>query len=117
MELKEAQDRQKREQENEAKKREILHQRELATKKDKIKDILKTKGNRVVKTLGKKIETLDDADLEDLTIEALDTLQKETEAKNKQDAENKYKKAFLKVDYLERARREMIAPMLEADWN
>jgi hypothetical protein len=30
----------------------------------------------VVKTLGKKIETLDDADLEDLTIEALDTLQK-----------------------------------------
>ena len=77
----------------------------MATKKDKIKDILKIKGNRVIKTLGKKIETLDEADLEDLTTDALDILYKETETKNKQDAENKYKKAFLKVDYFERARR------------
>lgn len=115
-EQKDEQDRLKREQENEARKREILHQRELATKKDKIKDIVKIKGNRAVKVLGKKIETLDEADLEDVTLEALDTLIKETETQNKKDAENKYKKAFCKVDYLERARREAIAPTLEAEW-
>lgn len=63
------------------------------------------KEKRVVKHLGKKIEAFDENDLEDVTIDQLNELLKETEKKKKEDADNKYKKAFTKVDYTERARR------------
>lgn len=52
----------------------------------------------------------------EVTIDQLKELFSTTEKSKKDDADNKYKNAFTKVDYLERARREALEPVLVADW-
>ena len=65
---------------------------------------------------GKTIQNLDDRDLDNFTVDDIEELRKETERKNKQDTENKYKKAFIKTDYIERERRRKIIPVVKSGW-
>ena len=81
----------------------------MVAKQIKIEEIIKIKQQRKVLVNGKKIENLDAADIEEVSLETFDEYLTETQKKVAADNENRIKKTFVKVDYIERERRAFIA--------
>ncbi|EGR27826.1 hypothetical protein IMG5_188530 [Ichthyophthirius multifiliis] len=62
-------------------------------------EIIKVKGNQIVKIGGIKIENMTEEDFVSIDINTLYDLKKNVQNKIKEEQENKYKKAFTKLDY------------------
>lgn len=89
-------------------------QKVLATKKIIINDIISIKEQRVVRIMEKKIEHLTDEEIENLSLEVLEQHLELTKRKINNNKEVRLKKAFNQVDYLERERRTLITPKVQA---
>lgn len=89
-------------------------QKVLATKKIIINDIVTVKEQRTVRIMDKKIENLTDEEIDNLTIEVLQQHLENTRRKINNNKESRLKKAFTHVDYLERERRTLLQPKIEA---
>lgn len=107
---------QKREETKKQKEREVK-EIELTRKHKILVDLIKAKGNQVVKINGKKLENFSKEELADIDIKDLDELKLMIQNKEKENAENKQKRTFQKIDYLERARREAEGVIIESAWD
>lgn len=89
---------------------------ELNRKAKIMAELIKSKGNQVVKINGKKLENFSKDELADIDIKDLDELKLMIQNKEKESAETKQKRTFQKIDYLERAKREIEAQTIESFW-
>jgi hypothetical protein len=105
----------KKNEEEERKRRKEMERREKEAelielsikKKEKIlQDILKIKGNQIVKIDGKRLEQFKREELIAVEESTLTELKSMIQNREKENVENKYKRAFQRADYIERARRE-----------
>ena len=80
----------------------------MIAKQVKIEEIIKVKQQRKVQVNGKKIENLETADIEAVALETFDEYLEETKKRVAADNENRIKKTFVKVDYMERERRSFV---------
>ena len=78
-----------------------------------IEDILKVKEQRVVRVSGKKIEKLTDEEIQEISLDTFKSLLEQTKTRVANDNENRNKKKFAKVDYLERERRSLLKGKIE----
>lgn len=90
----------------EKKLREQVETQQLKLKMDIRQEIIKIKGNQVAKIEGIKIENMTEEDLRPIQVETIVELRKNIQDKLKENQENKYKKAFTKMDYIERETRK-----------
>lgn len=106
------------------KRRAEMEEKELAEKKrlkeqvDALKKEEKTKkkgasSSTVVDVGGKALEEVEDEDLRNIDKDALIKAKKAQEEKLKREAEERMRQAVLKLDHLERARRENERPILD----
>jgi hypothetical protein len=115
--LKEKEEREQREREenerkvreSEALKRGEELQKILALKKIIIADIVHIKEQRVVRIMDKKIEFLTDEEIDNLSLEVLQQHLENTRKKISNNKEQRLKKTFTHIDYLERERRDKLA--------
>jgi len=70
-------------------------------------EIIKIKGNQTAKIEGIKIENMTEEDLRPIELETMFELKKNIQEALKEQQENKYKKAFTKIDYTERETRKL----------
>lgn len=69
-------------------------------------EIIKIKGNQVAKIEGVKIENMTEEDLRPIELDTMFELRKHIQDTLKENQESKYKKAFTKIDYIERETRK-----------
>jgi hypothetical protein len=91
----------------EKKLREAVEAQILKQKMDIRQEIIKIKGNQIAKIDKVKIENMTEEDLRPIQLETLQELRKNIQDALKEQTENKYKKAFTKIDYIERETRKI----------
>ena len=93
-----------------------LKEIELTRKAKLLAEVIKIKGNQVVKINGKKLELYAREELDELDIKDLEELKAMIHNKEKENAENKNKRIFQRADYVERAKRECEFSVIESGW-
>ena len=94
-----------------------LRKIEINKKKKQIQDILKAKGNLTIMILGKRIENLNDNDIEKLTEKNLKEERTKLDNRLKENQQLKERKEFAKQDYYNRAIREQEILEIQKKWD
>jgi len=94
--------------------------KEIATRRKLVNDIIKLKGKRFVtlEIVGekKKIENLKDNHLELIDTNILNEIKKKFDEEAKKAADDKYVKAYKRTEFTERERRTLNARFVERNW-